>query len=187
MRLWLTAIVCLRGYAGLYMLYRRNVITRPRPSSPVVSRNRCFMLARSRENLCRSSLFDFRMTIKCTACSWYHGFTGSCRHRVLYLMHMCLINDVVYQKGSMRLITRVHGIRPNLQPLNKAGVYSREAFVWWNAVHIWSCRGAIAKNSSDVAYIVLWILMYSFKKQLWAVRMYMYTERDGQAACTQLV
>ena len=30
------------------------------------------------------------------------------RHRVLYLMHMRLINDAVYQEGSMRLINNMH-------------------------------------------------------------------------------
>ena len=72
-------------------------------TSPVISyRLNCdFVLARSWKKLCSSSLFDFRMTIKCTACSWYHGSHSISRcHHVLYLMHMCLINDTIYQEGK---------------------------------------------------------------------------------------
>ena len=44
-----------------------------------------FVLARSVKNLCSSSLFDVKMTIKCTTCSWYRSFYPiSHHHRVLY-------------------------------------------------------------------------------------------------------
>ena len=61
------------------------------------------------KHLCSSSLIDFRMTIESAACSWCHGFCSlSCNHCVLYLMHMSLINDGVYQEGRMHQINNVH-------------------------------------------------------------------------------
>ena len=54
-----------------------------------------FALARSGKNLCSSSLFDFRMIIKCTVYSCFHWILHG-HHCVLYLMHMHVINDAVY-------------------------------------------------------------------------------------------
>ena len=69
-----------------------------------------FVLARSGKNLCSSSFFDFRMTSSVLRVLDAMDFTqlGSRRLRVLYLMHMSLINDAVYQEGSMRLINNMH-------------------------------------------------------------------------------
>ena len=91
---------------GLCVSYGRSFT---RPSSPVINcKGYNFVLARSGKNLCNSSLFDFRITIKCTACSWYHGSHSISRcYHVLYLMHMCLINDTMYQEGSMHLINNM--------------------------------------------------------------------------------
>ena len=57
------------------------------------------------------------MTIECAACSSPHGFHSiSRRQRILYLMHMRLINNTVVGRrkhapnSKVRLITRVYGI-----------------------------------------------------------------------------
>ena len=81
---------------------------------PVVSGEGCVacelnVLARSKkkffEKLCSSSFFDVKMTMHRVGCVFLMPRFSRC-HCVLYLIHMCLLNDVVYQEGNMRLIAR---------------------------------------------------------------------------------
>ena len=52
-----------------------------------------------------SALVEFRMTIECAVrCCWLAFHSVSHRHHVLYLMHMHLIKDALYQEGSVLLI-----------------------------------------------------------------------------------
>ena len=111
----LVAIVYSRRNARLYVLYGRNFT---RPSSPAVSREGWGLCLRSANNLCSSSLFDSRITIKCAASSWCLHSISRC-HRVLYLMYMRLINDTVYQEGAMCLINNMCQIRSKVRLITK--------------------------------------------------------------------
>ena len=72
------------------------------------------------------------------------GFTHLTTHRVLYLMHMCLINDAVYQEGGMHLIT-----------LNSLHVKCRficiRDLLSVQKVHIYICTGVTVAKPNETA------------------------------------
>ena len=74
---------------------------------------------------------------------WYHGFHSiSHCYRVLYLMHMHLINNPVYQEGSMHLITRVYDISyPTLTQLFITSSFRPLYSLWLLSVWTKSCTG----------------------------------------------
>ena len=136
-----------------------------RPNSLVVSHKGCglWLCVRQKlENLCSSSFFDFRMTVKCTTCSWYNSFhSTSHRYRVLYLMHMCLINDAVYEERSMHLINNMHlmhlltrvygmlthnGFMHTFTPLSSLKVISAPLSTRHSTTSVWALSTAICKG-----------------------------------------
>ena len=108
-RLWLTDIACSRRYAGLYVLYRRNFITGPRPRTPVVSHGMFYARQKQEKPVYNSKTSLSSGWLSSVLCAFgimvfTRSLTNDC---ILYLMHMHLINDAVYQKGSMCLINNM--------------------------------------------------------------------------------
>ena len=92
---------------GLYVLYRRNFITGPRPSTPVVRHEMFYDRQKQEKPVYNSSLSSgWLSSVLCAfgIVVFTRSLTNDC---ILYLMHVHLINDAVYQEGSMCLINNM--------------------------------------------------------------------------------